>query len=83
MDGEDASEEEDYMVENPIVDNRIVNDQTFATRFKRILTLFKPTTQWDEEELEYMNIVADKLLAYQKATLLNKSEKDYFKNLEK
>lgn len=66
---------------NPILDERIVSDITFATRFSEFLKGCRPINQIDEEELEYLKMVAGKLLTYQMATLKDNEEKDYFKNL--
>ena len=66
---------------NPIIDNRIISDYTFATRFSQFLEGVQVNCQMDEEELEYMKSVASKLLVYHMATVNDKDEKDYFKNL--
>lgn len=66
---------------NPILDNRIVSDITFATRFSSFLDDIQVNDQAGEEELEYLKSVAGKLLTYQMATLKDNNEKDYFKNL--
>ena len=66
---------------NPIVDDRIVSDITFATRFKHFLEDIETSDQMGSEELEYMKMVASKLLVYQMATVKDKDEKDYFRNL--
>lgn len=66
---------------NPILDNRVVSDITFATRFAEFLKGCRPLNQIDEEELEYLKSVAGKLLTYQVATLEDNNEKDYFRNL--
>lgn len=68
-------------LENPIVDNRIISDITFATRFSHFLEEVTTVSQTDDEELEYLKSVASKLLVYQMATVDDKDEKDYFKNL--
>ena len=66
---------------NPIVDNRIVSDYTFATRFKNFLEGIQVCDACGEDELNYMKLVAGELLTYQMATVKDKDEKDYFKNL--
>lgn len=68
-------------LENPIVDNRIVSDVSFATRFSSFLKGIQVNDPADEEELEYFRMVASKLLIYQMATVSTTDEKNYFKNL--
>lgn len=68
-------------LENPIVDNRIVSDVSFAIRFSSFLKGIQVNDPADEEELEYFRMVASKLLTYQMATISTDSEKNYFKNL--
>lgn len=67
---------------NPIKDNRIVSDITFATRFRSFLDGIEPCDACADEELEYLLGVADKLVAYQRATC-PEEEKWYFANLGK
>lgn len=69
-------------MENPIKNNRIVNDITFARRFKSFLKDVQPGCAMGEEELEYLQNVADKLLAYQIDTCPEK-EKSYHLNCDK
>ncbi len=65
----------------PIIDNRLVDSQTFAIRFKHFLEDIQVCDACGEEELEYMNAVADKLLQYQKLTVIpNSDEERYLKN---
>lgn len=65
----------------PFQDNRIVNDMTFALRFKSFLKGIQVCDAASEEELDYMNHVADKLLDYQVNTVdENSDEYRYFKN---
>lgn len=52
-------------MENPIKDNRIVNDRTFATRFKSHLEGMRASCAAADEEIQYLKKVADKLLKYQ------------------
>lgn len=65
---------------NPIRDNRIVNDMTFATRFRLFLDGIQVCDACADEELDYLTKVADKLVAYQRATC-PEEEKWYFENL--
>ncbi len=65
----------------PFIDGRLLNDQTFAIRFKHFLEDIQVCDACGEEELEYMNAVADKLLQYQKLTVIpNSDEERYLKN---
>ena len=73
-------------MENPIKENRYVNDITFATRLKHFIEHTGKT--YDacdfliDEEWEYLLNVANKLVKWQKE---NVTEEDfnYFKNLNK
>ena len=65
--------------ENPIIDNRIVNDYTFALRLRNFISKVEVNDLPNEEEKEYLLHVADKLLRYQKLSVMTKSEKEYLK----
>lgn len=65
--------------ENPIIDNRIVNDYTFALRLKSFISNVEVNDLPSEEEKEYLLYIADKLLKYQKLTVMTKGEKEYLK----
>lgn len=70
---------------NPIIDNRIVNSKTFAVRFKQFLEWI-PEDWWKSqphyyEEYEYMKYIAEQLLKYQIETATNKEEINYLKHL--
>lgn len=73
-------------MENPIKENRYVNDMTFATRLKNFIEHTGKTYGAGDflidEEWEYLLNVADKLVNWQKE---NVTEEDfnYFKNLNK
>lgn len=73
-------------MENPIKENRYVNDITFATRLKNFIEHTGKTYGAGDflidEEWEYLLNVADKLVNWQKE---NVTEEDfnYFKNLNK
>lgn len=67
-------------MENPIKDNRIVNDTTFALRLKNFIEKVNVCDQPSEEEKEYLLMIAEKLLAYQIQTVRTKQEIEYFKN---
>ena len=66
---------------NPIVNNRIVSDITFATRFSEFLKNIQVSDPLSEEELEYLKMISSRLLIYQLATVEDENEKEYFKNL--
>lgn len=65
--------------ENPIIDNRIVNDYTFALRLKNFISKVEVNDLPGEEEKEYLLHVANKLIRYQKLSVMTKSEKEYLK----
>ena len=65
--------------ENPIIDNRIVNDYTFALRLKNFISKVEVNDLPGEEEKEYLLHVANKLIRYQKLTVMTKGEKEYLK----
>ena len=73
-------------MENPIKENRYVNDITFATRLKHFIEHVGKTYGASDflidEEWEYLLSVANKLVSWQK---INVTEEDfeYFKNLNK
>ena len=71
---------------NPIVDNRIVDSQTFAVRFKQFLEWipkeFYMSGPHILEEYEYMQIVADNLLKYQIQTATDENEIKYLKGIK-
>lgn len=66
-------------VNNPIIDNRLVNDYTFAIRLKLFLEGVETSDLPGEEEKEYLLNVANKLIDWQKLTVLNNTEKEYLK----
>lgn len=65
--------------ENPIIDNRIVNDHTFALRLKNFISNVEVNDLPGEEEKEYLLHVADKLIRYQKLSVMTKGEREYLK----
>jgi len=74
-----------WKLANPIINNRLVNDKTFAVRFKQFLEWI-PEEWWKSqphylEEYEYMKRIATRLIKYQIETVTDKSEIDYLKNL--
>lgn len=66
-------------VNNPIIDNRLINDYTFAVRLKLFLEGVEVNDLPGEEEKEYLLNVANKLIDWQKLTVLNNTEKEYLK----
>ena len=68
-------------MENPIKENRLVNDHTFAIRLKSFIDNVKVCDLPGEEEKEYLLQVADKLINYQCVTVSDDYEKEYLKRL--
>lgn len=66
-------------VNSPIIDNRLVNDYTFAIRLKLFLENVIILDLPGEEEKEYLLNIANKLIDWQKLTVLNNTEKEYLK----
>lgn len=64
---------------NPIIDNRIVSDKTFAIRLYNFLNTTQANDMAGEEEKEYLLGVARRLIAHQKATINTAAESDYFR----
>lgn len=68
-------------MENPIIDNRIVNDTTFAVRLKLFIDNVDVCDCASEEEKEYIHRVAVKLIKYQVETATDEDEVNYLKRL--
>lgn len=68
-------------MENPIIDNRIVNDTTFAVRLKLFMDSVTVCDCASEEEKEYLQRVAAKLIKYQVETSTDEEEVNYLKRL--
>ena len=64
-------------MKNPIKDNRIVNDTTFALRLKNFIENVTVCDQPSEEEKDYLLIVADRLLRFQIGTATDSKELAY------
>ncbi len=62
---------------NTLLDGRIVNDMTFATRLKSFLSDIQTSDPASQEEADYLNRVADKLLIIQIQTASDKNERAY------
>jgi hypothetical protein len=75
-----------WNLDNPIKDNRLVCDYTFAVRFNQFLDWI-PKDWWMSqphyyEEFNSMKSYAQNLLRYQIYTATDKSEIDYLKRLK-
>lgn len=68
-------------MKNPIKDNRVVNDRTFARRFKSFLKDVEPNCAMGAEELDYLKTVAEELLAYQLHTC-SEEERPYHESID-
>lgn len=68
-------------MKNPIIDNRIVNDTTFAVRLKLFVDSVTVCDCASEEEKEYLQRVAVKLIKYQIETSTDEEEVNYLKRL--
>lgn len=68
-------------MENPIIDNIIVNDTTFAIRLKSFIDNVDVCDCMGEEEKEYLQRVAVKMIKYQVETATNEEEVSYLKRL--
>lgn len=64
---------------NPIIDNRIVNDMTFAERLKSFIEETSVCDAMGEEEKEYLLGVARRLLDWQVHTATDEAEVRYLK----
>ena len=68
-------------MQNPIKDNRIVFDRTFAIRLKNFMDGVKCCDCAGEEEKEYFQMVAERLVKYQVQTATDEKEVNYLKRL--
>lgn len=66
------------LLQNPIKDNRIINDYTFALRLLNFLNNIKVYDLASEEELTYLKTIARKLLVYQDLTVIEDSEEEAY-----
>lgn len=66
-------------MENPIKDNRIVNDKTFALRLLSFALETNCADACSEDEKESMISYSTRLLQYQIETATDKDELDYLK----
>ena len=67
-------------MQNPIIDNRIVFDRTFSIRLKNFMEGVTCCDCAGEEEKEYFQMVADRLVKYQVKTATEEGEINYLKN---
>lgn len=69
-------------MKNPIIDNRIVSNQTFAIRFRNFIRDTQVNDAASDEEKEYLLRVAEDLLHYQIETAVDESELKYLENIK-
>lgn len=69
-------------MKNPIKENRIVNDKTFAIRFRDFIKRTNVNDCASEEEKEYLLNVAQSLLDYQIETVSLENELKYLENIK-
>lgn len=67
---------------NPIKDNRIINDETFAIRLRDFIKRTDVCDAMSEEEKEYLLRVSEDLLHYQIETATEDSELKYLDNIK-
>ena len=67
---------------NPIKNNRIVNDVTFAIRFRNFIRDTNVNDAISDEEKEYLLMIAENLLHYQIETATDESELKYLENIK-
>ena len=72
---------DDWNIANPIKDNRIVSDKTFAIRFRNFIKDVQVNDPASDEEKEYLLNVANRLLKYQIQTATDESEINYLKRI--
>lgn len=70
--------EYDILTSNPIIDNRIINDKTFALRLIHFIQKIDVCDCASDEEKNYLLNIAKKLLKHQVLTAKEQSEKSYF-----
>jgi hypothetical protein len=69
-------------MKNPIIDNRIVSNQTFAIRFRNFIRDTQVNDVASDEEKCYLLNVAQSLLNYQIETATDESELRYLDNIK-
>lgn len=68
-------------MQNPIKDNRIVFDRTFAIRLKAFVENVQVCDCAGEEEKDYILMIAESLIKYQVQTATKEEEVNYLKRL--
>lgn len=69
-------------MKNPIIDNRIVSNQTFAIRFRNFIRDTQVNDAASDEEKCYLLNIAQSLLNYQIETATDESELRYLDNIK-
>jgi hypothetical protein len=69
-------------MKNPIIDNRIVSNQTFAIRFRNFIRDTQVNDAASDEEKCYLLNVAQSLLNYQIETATDEFELRYLDNIK-
>lgn len=67
---------------NPIKNNRIVNDKTFAIRLREFIKNTQINDAASDEEKRYLLDIAQSLLDYQIETATDEYELKYLKNIK-
>lgn len=67
---------------NPIKNNRIVNDITFAIRLRDFIKQVEVCDAMSDEEQQYLYRIANNLLQYQVETATKESELIYLNNIK-
>ena len=70
------------MINNPIKDNRIVNDKTFAVRLFQFIKDVQVCDAISDEEKCYLLNVAKSLIDYQLQTVSDEKEIRYLSNIQ-
>jgi len=73
---------DNWNFENPIKDNRIVSDKTFAIRLRDFVKNTQVVDACSHDEKNYLLKVSEKLLRYQIETATDKEEIEYLKSLD-
>lgn len=68
-------------MKNPILDNRLVVDKTFACRLVKFISNIEVNDAIGHDEKESLIYYAEKLLRYQCLTAVNGSEKEYLNDV--
>lgn len=65
---------------NPIIENRLVSDKTFALRLLNFIKNVDTADLPGTEEKQYLIRVAESLITWQKRTACNQEEIEYLRN---